>query len=91
MVFDRGTLGQIEGFLNLVTRFGPLDVTYRPDGTGGFTDLVQGVVIVKLLGINVPIASLEDIIRSKEAAGRPKDIAVLPILIEYARRSQSDP
>ena len=91
MAFDRGTLGQIEGFLNLVTRFGPLDVTYRPDGTGGYADLAQSVVVVKLLGVDVPIASLEDIIRSKEAAGRPKDIAVLPVLIEHSRRPQSAP
>ncbi|GAC1482128.1 MAG: hypothetical protein NVS1B4_26990 [Gemmatimonadaceae bacterium] len=91
MAFDRGTLGQIEGFLNLVTSFGPLDVTYRPDGTGGYADLAQSVVIVKLLGVDVPIASLEDIIRSKEAAGRPKDIAVLPALIEHSRRPHSEP
>ena len=90
MAFDRGTLGQIEGFLNLVTSFGPLDVTYRPDGTGGYADLAQSVVIVKLLGVDVPIASLEDIIRSKEAAGRPKDIAVLPALIEHSRRPHSE-
>jgi len=35
----------------------------------------------------VPVASLADVIRSKEAAGRAKDIAVLPDLIEYARRA----
>ena len=31
-------------------------------------------------GDAVSIASLEDIIRSKEAANRPKDLAALPIL-----------
>ena len=86
MAFDRGTLGQIEGFLNLVTRFGPLDITYRPDGTDGYDDLARSVVVVRLLGVDVPVASLADVIRSKEAAGRAKDIAVLPDLIEYARR-----
>ena len=32
--------------------------------------------------------SLADVIRSKEAAGRAKDIAVLPDLIDYLRRRQ---
>jgi len=91
MIFDRGTLGQIEGFLSLITRYGPLDLTYRPDGTDGYTDLAQSVVVVNLLGVDVPIASLEDVIRSKEAAGRPKDVAVLPDLIEYSRRLQAEP
>jgi hypothetical protein len=91
MAFDRGTLGQIEGFLNLITRHGPLDVTYRPDGTDGYDDLVRSVVVIRLLGVDVPVASLEDVIRSKEAAGRAKDIAVLPDLIEYSRRRRADP
>ena len=60
-------------------------VTYRPDGTDGYDDLARSVVVVRLLGVDVPVASLEDIIRSKEAAGRAKDIAVLPILIEHSR------
>jgi hypothetical protein len=31
------------------------------------------------------VASLEDVIRSKEAAGRPKDLAQLPILRDTLR------
>lgn len=86
MVLDRTSLGQIERFLNLVTRYGPLDVTYRPEGTEGYEDLARSVVVIRLLGVEVPVASLADVIRSKEAAGRPKDIAVLPDLIDYQRR-----
>lgn len=85
MVFDRTSLGQIDCFLNLVTRHGPLDVTYQPEGTDGYEDLSRSVVTVQLLGVAVPVASLEDVIRSKEAAGRAKDIAVLPDLIDYLR------
>ena len=33
-------------------------------------------------GEQMPVASLEDIIRSKEAAGRPKDFTALPALQE---------
>jgi len=86
MTFDRRSLGQIEGFLNLITRHGPLDITYRPDGTDGYPDLSRGVVVVPLLDVRVPVAALRDVIRSKEAAGRAKDLATLPALIEHLRR-----
>jgi hypothetical protein len=85
MVFDRSTLGAIDGFLNLVTRYGPVDVTFRPDGTDGYTDLASNAIVVQLLDTDVSVASLDDVIRSKEAAGRDKDIAVLPILIQHRR------
>jgi len=88
MVFDRISLGQIDSFLNLVTCHGPLDVTYRPEGTEGYDDLSRSVVGVQLLGVDVPVASLADVIRSKEAAGRAKDISVLPDLIAYLRRRE---
>jgi len=72
MTFDAGMLGQIEGFLNLVTRHGPLDITYRPDGTEGFEDLARSVVVVQLLGVEVPLASLDDVIRSKRPPDAPR-------------------
>ena len=66
--------------LNLTTRFGDLDLSYRPAGTTGFEDLEKSAVSVDLEGTIVPVAALEDIIRSKEAAGRAKDAAALPTL-----------
>lgn len=90
MRLDAETLGRVEGFLNLITAHGPLDVTYLPDGTDGYDDLARSVVVIRLLGVDVPLASLGDIIRSKEAAGRAKDIAVLPTLIEHARRLRTE-
>jgi hypothetical protein len=68
-----------------VTKHGSLDVTYRPEGTEGYEDLNRSVVVIELLGVEVRVASLADVIRSKEAAGRDKDIAVLPDLINYLR------
>ncbi len=35
--------------------------------------------------VTAVVASLEDIIRSKEAVARPKDLAVLPILRDALR------
>ena len=91
MTFDRATLDAIEGFLNLVTRHGPVDITFRPDGTDGYPDLATSAVSVRLLDVDVPVAALEDVIRSKEAAGRDKDIATLPDLIEYLRERRGSP
>ena len=83
---DRAALAAVDGFLNLVTRFGPLDVTFRPDGTDGYPDLSRNAVVIRLRDVDVPVASLDDVIRSKEAAGRDKDIATLPALIAHRRR-----
>ena len=65
---------------NLVTDFGRLDLTFEPSGTAGFKDLTRDAVHLTILGAEVDVASLADVIRSKEAAGREKDRLVLPIL-----------
>jgi hypothetical protein len=65
----------------LVTRAGVLDLVYVPAGTRGFDDLRRQAVELDLgTGRPVLVASLIDVIRMKEAAGRPKDEAVLPAL-----------
>jgi hypothetical protein len=66
--------------LNLTTRFGDLDLSFVPSGTSGFADLRQHAVTMSLMGCPVAVASLADVIRSKEAANRPKDQIVLPAL-----------
>jgi hypothetical protein len=85
---DPTRLAAIDGFLNLVTRCGPLDITFVPDGTSGYPDLAASAITVRLLDVDVPVAALEDVIRSKEVAGRDKDIAVLPDLIEFLRTQE---
>jgi hypothetical protein len=63
---------------NLQTSRGDLDITFEPSGTHGYEDLKRHVVRMHVRGIDVPVASLADVIRSKEAAGRERDRAVLP-------------
>jgi hypothetical protein len=65
---------------NLHTRYGDLDLVLRPSGTAGYKDLDRDAQTIKLGRIRVRVASLADVIRSKEAAGREKDRAVLPAL-----------
>jgi hypothetical protein len=76
--------------LNLTTDAGDLDITNRPDGTGGYDDLTRSATHHQLLGgeLHIAIASLEDIIRSKTAAGRAKDLATLPQLRAALERRQ---
>lgn len=65
---------------NLVTDAGRLDLTFVPSGTAGYEDLARDAVHLTVLGVETDVASLADVIRSKEAAGREKDRVVLPVL-----------
>jgi hypothetical protein len=65
---------------NLVTDHGRLDITFSPSGTEGYEDLARDAVHLTILGVPMDVASLADVIRSKEAAGREKDRLVLPVL-----------
>jgi hypothetical protein len=72
--------------LALVTDAGPLDVNLMPDGTTGFADLEQGMSPIEYEAILVPTAALEDVLRSKEASGRAKDLMVIPAIRAHLRR-----
>ncbi len=76
---DATFLSQVE-ILNLRTRFGDFDLSFLPSGTRGYEDLAKRKIVFDLDGLGVPTASLPDIIRSKEAAGRQKDLQHLPAL-----------
>lgn len=71
------------------TRLGNLDIHLRPDGTGGYDDLRRAATEEQLTdSLTVVVASLADVIRSKEAADRAKDRRVLPDLREVLERSR---
>jgi hypothetical protein len=57
-----------------------MDLTFAPAGTSGYTDLARDALHLKILGAEVEVASLADVIRSKEASNRDKDRLVLPVL-----------
>lgn len=65
---------------NLVTIHGDVDLSLQPAGTSGYDDLALDALHVEILGVRTSLASLRDIIRSKEAADRPKDHLSLPTL-----------
>ncbi len=72
--------GNVE-LINLVTNAGDVDIAFRPAGSTGYQELVSRAVAFDINGDGVLVASLDDIIHSKEIADRPKDRAVLPILL----------
>ncbi len=76
---DAAFLADLE-LVNLVTRVGDLDLAFTPAGTRGFADLVVRAAPMTIRGVTIQVAALEDVIRSKEAANRPKDHRALPIL-----------
>lgn len=75
---------------NLVTDVGDLDISFRPSGTRGYIDLHRDAVSTEIYGVTVEIASLADVIRSKQAANRPKDQRVLPTLRELLARRRDE-
>lgn len=79
----------------LTTSVGDLDIHFRPAGTRGYDDLRREASREHLArGLTVAVASLRDVIRSKEAAGRDKDLAQLPLLrrtLEQIRDRQHKP
>jgi hypothetical protein len=79
-VLDGRTLAAGDSF-TFKSDAGDLDVLGTPSGTGGFKDLDVGATSYDLgEGLVVRVVALEDLIRMKEAAGRPKDQAHLHIL-----------
>jgi hypothetical protein len=83
---DPRLLAQAE-FWTLTTRHGDLDLVFTPPGTAGYEDLRRDAFAVEIGdGVHVRVASLADVIRSKEASNRPKDRAQLPALRQTLER-----
>ncbi len=71
---------------NLITSAGRLDLVFQPPGTEGYEDLSRDAVDYEVFGIALKAASLEDIIRSKEASDRPQDRQDVVVMREMLRR-----
>ena len=74
---------------NLVCPLGEFDLAFVPSGIpGGYAELESRAHHMRVDNVDVMVADLSDVIRSKEAAGRPKDLQVLPILYRVERWRQ---
>ena len=66
--------------LTLTTSLGALDVLGEPAGTDGYEGLAANAITLEIEGLSLKVASLEDLMRMKEASGRPKDRIELEVL-----------
>lgn len=76
---DARTLASGDSF-TFTTDLGDLDCLGTPTGTNGYEDLKQAAEPMKVGGIEILVTSLDDLIRMKRAAGRPKDRIEVEIL-----------
>ena len=77
-----------DAIVNMTTNAGDLDVAFCPSGTSGFSDLKRDAIDIEAADrLHIPVASLADVVRSKEAAGREKDRP--PLRFEALLRSHA--
>lgn len=63
-----------------VTDAGPLDILGTPSGSNGYEEMVGAATEMNVGGFSVKVVSIDDLIRMKRAAGRPKDQRAIPEL-----------
>jgi predicted nucleotidyltransferase len=90
---DARTLSQTQ-ILCLTTPVGDLDLLVDPDGAPDYETLREHASVMELSGRTVRIASIEDMLSMKRAAGRPQDLAdieSLEVARELRRASPTPP
>jgi hypothetical protein len=70
--------------LCLATPVGDIDLLVNPDGSPDYDTLRERASVMELSGRSVRVASIEDMLAMKRAAGRPQDLADIESL-EVAR------
>jgi hypothetical protein len=70
----------------LLTRHGQIHILKEPKGARAFVEMRERALVVDLDGNDVAIVSLDDLIRMKRAAGRPRDLDDIATLTEVERR-----
>lgn len=68
------------GSFTFATDLGDLDILAVPAGVEGYDELRRSAIEIDLGGFTVHVASIDDLIRMKQAAARPKDLVEVEIL-----------
>jgi hypothetical protein len=64
------------------TRFGKLDILYRPDGSAPYCEIKARAPVRTVAGHAIHVASRDDMVRMKAAGGRERDLDDLALLTE---------
>ncbi len=81
---DHRTLRQIQN-LTLETAAGDFDLLVQPDGAPAYARLRQNADRYDVGAFSVLVATIEDLLAMKRAAGRPKDLTDIEELTTIAR------
>jgi len=73
------------------TSAGGLDCMASPAGSRGFDELDATAVEMDLGGLVIRVAAIEDLIRLKRAAGRPKDLIEVEVLGALEEETEATP
>lgn len=87
-IFDKTTLKNATNF-TFQSEIGDIDMLAEVAGIGSFQEVLDNSDIFHLYGYDVNILSIDGLIKAKRAAGRPKDLLVLPEL-EALKEALSD-
>jgi hypothetical protein len=74
--------------LTLETPIGIIDLLAQPDGAPEYRRLRERATTEVIAGVEVHVASLDDLIAMKKAAGRPKDLVAVEELEAIQRLSR---
>jgi hypothetical protein len=86
---DGRTLRQTQ-IMCLTTPIGDIDLLVKPDGAPSYNTLRRRADVMELSGQSVRIASVEDMLAMKRAAGRPQDLVDLESLEATRRQRRRD-
>lgn len=89
-LLDARTLAAGANF-TFVTDAGDVDVLAMPAGVDGYDELVRNATEVDVGGFLVTLCTLDDLIRMKRAAGRPKDRIEVEVLEALRAEINGDP
>ena len=87
-IFDISTLRNGTNF-TFKTQIGDVDLLGEVAGVGNYKDVFENSEIKELFGFQVRVLTIEGLIKAKTAAGRTKDLLILPEL-EALREALSD-
>jgi hypothetical protein len=85
-----GELLRTHRIIHLRTRAGRLDVMASVPGLGGFEEISPGATIITVGDLQIPMLSLDQLIRAKQALDQPKDREHLDQLLAIRKLSRKD-